>query len=158
MSRIFTKAEADYLVAAPKFIWVIPRHQFLDRTRKTGWLIQSLVFDAANPKEPIKGLVVKARLHQAPIGLPRLSPSAALEWYAKRIRGINYELRHDNPDGTFIRGWHEHVWCPDEQDQRVIAARPEPRRKDLLGLLKWGLKKWNIEVRREQASLDGIDD
>ena len=120
--------------------------------------MQTRIFSVTEPNEPIGGLVVKAKLHQAPIGLPRLTPSAALEWYEQRIRGINYELWHDNPDGTIIKGWHEHIWSPDEQDHRVVAARPELRRKDLLGVLKWGLKKWNIEVRKEQADLDGIDD
>ena len=114
------------------------------------------MFSVTEPNEPIKGLVVKAKLHQAPAGLPRLTPSAALEWYAKRIRGKNYELWHDNPNGTVVRGWHEHLWTPEEQDHRVIAARPEPRKKDLPGILKWGLKKWNIAVRREQATLGDI--
>jgi hypothetical protein len=156
----FSKAEADYLVAAPKFIRAFPKRQFLNARRMTGWLLQTRVFSASEPNEPIAGLVIKARLHQAPIGLPRLTPSAALEWYGVRIRGINWELWHDNPDGTIVKGWHEHLWSPDEQDERVVAARPEPRKRDLFGLFKWGLKQWNIEVTQgeEQATLDELSD
>jgi len=124
----FTKADADYLVAAPKFIPAIPMRQFLSGIRMTGWLLQTRVYSTSAPNEPIGGLVVKAKIRKPPTGLPRLTPSAALEWYGMRIRGINWELWHDNPDGTIVKGWHEHLWSPDERDDRVIAARPEPRK------------------------------
>jgi hypothetical protein len=143
----------DYLVHAPKFIKEIPRPQFLNATARTGLKIIVPVYSNADSR-PIKGLVVIAKAHQAPPGLPRPTPSSALEWFGRRIRGLNYELRHDNPDGTLVAGWHEHVWSPAEEDHRVIAARPEPKRRDLLGILKWGLKRWNIEIRREQKELD----
>lgn len=149
----FTKAEADYLVAAPKLITEIPRQQFLNTQSRTGWRIVAQVFSKSDSR-PIKGLVVIAKVHQAPVGLPRPTPSAALEWHGKRIRGLNYELWHDNPDGTIVRGWHEHLWSPKEQDHRVIPAHPEPRKRDLQGILKWGLRRWNIEVKREQAEFD----
>ena len=152
-----TKADVDYLVAAPKFIRAIPRAQFLNVNRRTGWKIHSLVF-AKDDSKPIPGLVVMAKAHQAPIGLPHPTPSSALEWFGKRVRGLNYELWHDNPDGTRVTGWHEHVWSPDEDDHRVVTARPEPRKRDLLGILKWGLKKWNIEVQMTQAELEEISD
>ncbi len=148
----FTKADVDYLVAAPKFIKEIPRQQFLNPRARTGWKIYAAVFSKAD-SQPIKGLIVIAKAHQAPTGLPRPTPSSALEWYGKRIRGLNYELWHDNPDGTLVRGWHEHIWSPQEGDHRVIAARPKPQRKNLLGILKWGLNRWNIEVMREQEEL-----
>src|SRR6266436_2369543 len=101
------------------------------------------MFLNSDPSKPITGLVVIAKAHQAPAGLPRPTPSAALEWYGKRIRGLSYEQWHDNPDGTIVRGWHEHLWSPQQRDAHVIAARPEPRRRDVLGLFKWGLKQWN---------------
>jgi hypothetical protein len=148
----FTKADVDYLVAEPKFIKEIPRSQFLNPSSRTGWKIYASVCSKEDSR-PIKGLIVIAKAHQAPIGLPRPTPSSALEWYGKRIRGLNYELWHDNPDGTLVKGWHEHIWSPEEDDDRVIAAHPKPQKKDLLGVLKWGLKRWNIEVRREQEEL-----
>lgn len=148
----FTKADVDYLVAAPKFIKEIPNRQFLNVSLQTGWIIRAQVFSKAESR-PVKGLVVIGTAHQAPVGLPRPTPSSALEWYGQRIRGLNYELWHDNPDGTDVRGWHEHVWSPTETDHRVIPARPEPKDRTLLGVLKWGLKRWNIEVVREQRDL-----
>ncbi len=144
-------------MALPKFIWSIPHTDFIDPSRKTGWKTSIRVYSKTDLRAPIKGLVVMAKLHQAPLGLPRPTPSAALEWNGKRIRGINYELRHDNPDGTIVKGWHEHVWSPSEQDHRVIPANPAPKDRTLLGILQWGLEKWNIEVREQQGNLDGVD-
>lgn len=148
----FTKAEVDYLVAASKFIKEIPRPQFMTPGMRTGSKIQVQVFRKSDLK-PIKGLVVMAKAHQAPAGLPPPTPSSVLEWYGRRIRGINYELWHDNPDGSSVRGWHEHIWSPKEHDAHVVKARPEPAKRDLLGILNWGLEKWNIEVLREQMEL-----
>jgi hypothetical protein len=148
-----TAGEVDYLVGQPKFIRAIPRARHLDRENAKGWEIHAAVFDKNNPKRPIQGLVIKAKAHEAPSGLPHPTPSAALEWFGKRIRGINYEVWHDNPDGTIVRGWHEHLWSPTEEDAYVISARPEPTRKRLLDILKWGLDKWNIEVLQEQGGL-----
>lgn len=155
--RDITTGRVDYLVAAPKFIQAIPRTGFLDTRRKTGWVIRAAVFYKSEPHRPIEGLIVTARAHQAPVGLPHPTPSAALEWYGHRIRGLNYEQWHDNPDGTSVRGWHEHLWSPAEQDSRVIQAMPEPKDKTLRGLLRWGLAKWNIEAKQVQESLNGED-
>ena len=116
------------------------------------------MFRKRDPTKPIPGLVVMARLHQAPPGVKQPTASAALVWYSKRIRGINYEQRHDNPDGTVVRGWHEHIWSLHDDDAHVIPARPEPRLRTMVGLLKWGLRKWNIEVQQEQAEFDDLGD
>jgi hypothetical protein len=150
----FSKGEVDYLVALPKSIPCIPRTEFLNRTNRTGWIIQMPVFKKGDSSKPIPGLVVMAKAHQAPIGLPHPTPSAALLWHSKRIRGLNREVRHDNPDGSIVRGWHEHIWSPTDDDAHVVAAQPEPRDRSLLGLLKWGLEKWNIEVGQKQVILD----
>jgi hypothetical protein len=148
-----TTGEVDYLVGLPKVIKFIPKAVRLDRENHKGWEINARVFDKAKIAKPIPGLVVKAKAHEAPSGLPHPPPSAALEWFGKRIRGINYELWHDNPDGSSVRGWHEHLWSPGEQDAHVVLARPEPTKKQLLDILKWGLSKWNIEILMEQGRL-----
>ncbi len=138
------------MVALPKFIRAIPRVKHLDPVLCKGWKIESQVFNKADPTKPIKGLIVIAKAHEAPTGLPHPTPSAALTWHGERIRGLNYELWHDNPDGTNVRGWHEHVWSPEDLDARVIQARPEIGKKQLIDILRWGLDKWNIEVQEEQ--------
>ena len=156
-----TKAEADYLVGAPKFIRAIPQIKPLGHGSaiSRGWQIQVTdVFRKSEPHKAIKCLVVMAKARRAPPPLPHPTPSSALEWYGKRIRGLNYELWHDNPDGTTVRGWHEHVWSPREQDAHVVPTRPEPTRKQLLDILKWGLRKWNIDILEEQVSMNADDD
>jgi hypothetical protein len=153
----FTKADVDYLMAASGFIRSIPKVEFLDPIRKKGWRIQAEAFRKSEPNKPVRGLVVVAKAHQAPTGLPPPTPSAALEWYGRRIRGVNYELWHDNPDGSVVKGWHEHIWSPIDEDAYVVAAKPEPTRKALLDVLKWGLKKWNIDVQSEQGSIYDIE-
>jgi len=30
-------------------------------------------------------------------------PSSVLEFYGRRIRGLNYEMWHDNPDGSRVK-------------------------------------------------------
>jgi hypothetical protein len=149
-----TTGEVDYLVGMGKVIKTIPRIRSLDRENSKGWEVYANVFDKTNRAKPIPGLVVKAKAHEAPSGVPHPPPSAALEWFGKRIRGLNYELWHDNPDGTIVKGWHEHLWSPAEQDAHVVRARPEPTKRQLLDIFKWGLAKWNIEVLEEQGVLD----
>jgi hypothetical protein len=106
-----------------------------------------------NPKKPVNGLVVMARVRYSPPGVPKPTPSSALEFYGVRIRGLNYEVFHDNPDGTGVKGWHEHIWYPQYGDKYVVRARPTVKGRTLLDLFKWGLKKWNIAVLAEQPKL-----
>lgn len=150
----FSKADVDYLVKEPKLIRFVPEIGSLGIAPLKGWRLHSSIFRKSDPTKPIKGLVVIAKAHQAPPGIPDPTPSAALEWYGHRIRGINYELRHDNPDGTSVRGWHEHIWSPRFEDHLVVEARPGPRDRSLLGIFKWGLAKWNIEVQRKQEDIE----
>lgn len=151
----FTKADVDYLIERAKFIRSIPA---LPRTKVMPDKIQlqARVFRKTDPTSPIPGLVVMATVRTAPPGIPRPNPSSALEWFGRRIRGLNYEVWHDNPDGSLVRGWHEHLWSPQHRDLYVIPARPEPTRKGLLDILKWGLAKWNIEVKQQQLEVPDI--
>lgn len=153
LPHIFTKGEVDYLVGLLKLVRVIPRPEFLNRQSRSGWLIEIRVFKKGDLRAPLPGLMVMAKAHQAPQGLPHPTPSAALLWHGKRIRGLNREMRHDNPDGTIVRGWHEHLWSPSDDDACVIQAQPEPKDRTLIGILQWGLEKWNIEVEQKQESL-----
>ena len=145
----------DYLVAIPKFIKVIPPLPRPGARILSVVRIQSDVFRKSEPSKPISGLVVIAKVRQAPTGIPNPNPSSALEWHGKRIRGLNYELWHDNPDGSIVKGWHEHLWSPQDQDAYVILARPKPKLRGLLDIFKWSLKKWNIEVLEKQAEVQG---
>ena len=108
------------------------------------------VFSAHDRRAPIKGLVMLARVRRSLPGLPRNLPGAALWLLGERIRGVDYEQWHDNPDGKRIRGWHEHIWSSVDKDMNVIVARPKLRGTTLLDVFKWGLRKWNIELLEKQ--------
>ena len=141
-------------MSSAKFIKAIPKTAFINTKLRTGWKLQCNVFDRANSNRPIKGLVVMAKAHQAPAPFPSPPPSAALEWFGTRIRGLNFEVRHDNPDGSIVRGWHEHIWSPIYRDALVVPAKPEVVRRTLRDVFRWGLKKWRIEVIMDQVDCD----
>lgn len=149
-SKRFTKAEVEYLLAARKFIKAIPDLPLIVTSPQR---IQAPVFLKSEPNIPVRGLVIMATIRRAPPGLPKPLPSVALEWYGVRIRGLNYEIWHDNPDGSVVRGWHEHVWSPEYEDDCVVPAGPRVTRKGLQDVLKWGLRKWHIEVQQKQRTL-----
>lgn len=58
------KADVDYLVAAPKFVRFIPRVNFLDPTRKTGWRVQAEVFSKTEPNNPIRRVLAPCIFNQ----------------------------------------------------------------------------------------------
>jgi hypothetical protein len=151
-SEPFTRGDVDYLVSKAKFIRTIPVLPVYDPSR-TVTIIQAEVLEKAKSKKALKGLIIMAKARHSPTGIPKPLPSSALVWYSRRIRGLNYELWHDNPDGSIVRGWHEHLWSPEQGDEHVVAARPEPTRRGLLDVFRWGLKKWNIEVLEDQEGL-----
>ena len=142
----------DYLVATPKFIRAVPPLQ-PSGSPPVVIRVHTLVFKTSEPNRPIGGLVVMAKARQAPSGVPKPPPSSALEWFGKRIRGLDYEVWHDNPDGSIVKGWHEHVWSPEYQDAYVVLARPKLKHKGLLDIFAWSLKKWNIKVLEDQKTL-----
>jgi hypothetical protein len=144
----FTKAEVEYLVGEEKFIKDIPPRG-LDGNYQ---VIVAPVYRKGQT-QPVKALVVLARVATPIPGLPGAMPSVALTWHGHRIRGIDRETRHDNPDGSSVAGWHEHLWSAEYLDS-LVRACPEPKHKDMLGILKDGLKHWNIRIAKEQMELE----
>ncbi len=144
----FTKSEIDYLVKEAKYINEIPPPQ----DRVNDFRVQAQVYRVAD-KKPIKGLFVMATYDKPLPGMSgKIQVSAALDYKGLRIRGIDKELWHDNPDGSSVRGWHEHLWSPEYLDA-YVAPFPEPRHKTIRALFEAGLKRWNIIVVREQLRL-----
>jgi len=148
MQTRFTKSKVDYLVDEEKFIKDIPPR----RPDGNYLVIASPVYRKGKASLPIKSLVVLARVAMPIPGLPGALPSVTLNWHGHRIRGIDRETRHDNPDGSYILGWHEHLWSPQYGDSLVRSA-PEPKHKDMLGILEEGLQRWNIKVLKQQLEL-----
>src|SRR5690242_19426578 len=105
----FTKAEIDYLVKQAKFIKAVPRAKDCGNYYR----IQAQVYSKVDG-QPIKGLLVMATVDKPLPGMSgKARVSAALEYKGLRIRGIDKELWHDNPDGTVVRGWHDHDYSPE---------------------------------------------
>jgi len=87
------------------------------------------------------------------------SPGASLFWHGKRIRGIDWNIKHEImyrgvPTGEFVRGWHEHYWDegdwhdgkdPDGHPPIRIPKISPPKRCDMSGLIAWACTQWNIE-------------
>jgi hypothetical protein len=105
--------------------------------------------------------VVLAKIRRPLLGVPRNLPGVALLLHGQRIRGVDYEQWHPNPDGKRVKGWHEHIWSTAHGAANVIVARPKLlRTATLLDVFQWGLEKWNIEVLEKhpkQGRLRGVD-
>src|ERR1700733_9268357 len=108
----FTKAEVESLVRGQKCITGIPKAA----QRDNYWIIEAPVYSTSDLLRPIPSLVVSARVINPISGLPRNLPSVALVWKGHRIRGIDRNVRHDNPDGSTVDGWHEHQWSEEWAD------------------------------------------
>jgi hypothetical protein len=146
-----TEAEADYIVDERKYVKTIPPITEGEREFR----MKANVFRVAHPGHPI-GLVIVARAKKSPPGVPRPWPSAALELGGHfRIRGLNYAIRHDCPDGPMVDGWHEHIWTNKHEDHVVIKAQPKPRDTSIRGMFEWGLRKWNIKVGEPRGKRRG---
>jgi hypothetical protein len=149
MRRRFDKAEIDYLVAEPKFIKDLPPAVLQGNYR----VIEAAVYRKGDPPVVIPSLIVNVRVPLPVAGVPIGVPGAALRWCSYRIRGLDRETQHDNPDGSIVRGWHEHLWSQEWGDSFVRSA-PEPKHKDLRGVLKQALNLWNIKVIKEQLEVE----
>jgi hypothetical protein len=145
----FTESEVEYLLKEKKYILGLPQVK-----EQGGWLVMEAdVKKKGDPNWQRGGLTIKARTKTDFPGVPKSSPTCFLQWHGYRIRGVDYEVRHDNPDGNSIRGWHEHIWDNENEDKRVIPASPRIQNADLKALFRWGLEKWRIEIRQEQMEL-----
>ena len=147
----FTKADVDYLIKAKKLISAIP--QMAETASE--FVMQADIRRKDDPGRE-KGLIIRAHAKKSPPGLPKGVPSCVIQWHGYRIRGVNRELWHDNPDGTIVRGWHEHIWNDQDRDSRVVPA--DVSQPSISKLFEWGLKRWNIEVKEEQLRVNKMAD
>lgn len=152
MPARFKTADVDYLVAEKKIIHAIP-----EITHSKVRPEYERIADVRRKSEPGKeiGLIIVARVIERLPGLPAGPPRCILEWHGTRIRGLNYSTLHSRPGtaGGVVKGWHEHRWNEQEGDSYIVQANPIPNKPDLRSIFKWGLKKWNIEVKEEQLEV-----
>lgn len=140
----FSNADVEYLLDAKKTISAIPN--IMESAAE--FVMAANVRRKDNPGKEL-GLIIRVHAKRSPSGIPKGVPACVLQWHGQRIRGINRELWHDNPDGSIVKGWHEHLWNEEDRDGRVVPA--DIKRADMRGVFEWCLKKWNIEVRERQS-------
>lgn len=104
-----------------------------------------------------------ARLETPISGLQaiRPRPSGSLSWKGIRIRGVNWNIRHDNRlNGVEIapvRGWHEKLFTEIDNDKYIIDINDEIRNIDFWAIVKFCCNRWNIEPPEERQMRMGDD-
>jgi len=99
-------------------------------------------------------LQLHARLEKAIAGVfPRPMPGVSLRFCGRRIRGLNWNHRHDDRFGGvnvgIVRGWHEKVWTNADQDKHIIDINGQVRNTDMLSLISFCCDRWNIEAPQQ---------
>jgi hypothetical protein len=109
-----------------------------------------------SPNSPIP-LQLRARLEKRMPGAPRTWPGLGLIWNHCRIRGINYCLRHDcllnGVSNGHVKGWHEKIWRNADQDKYIEDINKGIRKTDLMAMIRFCCKRWNIELPNEQLEM-----
>lgn len=84
-------------------------------------------------------------------------PSASLMWHGKRIRGLDYSIKHDVVENGLIvdsiKGWHEHYWTDQDEDKRIRVPSPPLQNFDIQAIVAWVCRYWKIEGLTEQLGL-----
>jgi len=107
------------------------------------------------PEKPLH-LVLYARLAPwVPGSGPKPLPGISLRWWGKHLRKLDYAIRHDSKRSGIsighVRGWHEHIWTDEDEDEYVVQANPPVRGQDIRSLIRWAAEKWNIELDKVEA-------
>ena len=115
----------------------------------------------ADMREKDAHLQLLARLEKAIAGVyPRPLPGISMRLAGRRIRGINWNLRHDCIQNGVsvgrIRGWHEKRWTNSDGDKFIVDINGEVRNTDLLSMIRLACQRWNIDLPADQPRLGGI--
>jgi hypothetical protein len=141
---IFTRYEADALVQARKVAGKIrsvghENSPLLIDIRKVDSpdIALRLDFEARTPRKGLTGVADVRR------------PSASLIWMGRRIRGIDWTIKHEVtqkgvPTGEVVKGWHEHYWTDEDGSNSIRVPRPYPKNEDVSALINWCSTTWNI--------------
>ena len=70
-------------------------------------------------------------------------------WHGKRIRGLDHSITHDVVENGVItgkiKGWHEHFWTDQDEDNNIRFPNPPLQNFDLQSVIAWCCKNWKIE-------------
>ncbi len=138
-----TKADADALVALPKFMKRMPRVRVVNGTRR---LKSDYIYDSAGRQI---GITIDAHCSDPPT--PGETISAALIWRRKPIRRIDWKASETFADGHVVSGWHEHLWDERFEDRIGRAFEPPAHGWDHLeDMFVYVCQHWNITVLTKQ--------
>jgi hypothetical protein len=102
-----------------------------------------------------------ARLEQGLSGVrPLPKPGMSLWLLNSRIRGINWNMRHENMlNGVKIapvREWHEKLWTDIDEDKYIVDINDEVRNTDLRSMIRFACERWNIDIEEKQIQIGGL--
>jgi hypothetical protein len=84
---------------------------------------------------------------------PARRPGISLKWKGTRIRGVNWNIRHDNLlNGEVIApiyGWHEKQYTEIDEDKHLVDINDEVKNADLRSIIQFCCDRWNIESPEE---------
>ena len=151
----FTEAEVDYLLKARKVIQGVTRDTTDDPDADLLEISYRIV-RADNIGDDIKLRLQSRRPKPVLETSYKPRPSAALLWYTERIRGIDHKIVHPRIENGLVvgkvRGWHEHIWTPEDGDKRVISIARQMRniQEDFRSILHFCMKRWRIELIKDE--------
>jgi hypothetical protein len=107
------------------------------------------------------GLQFHARLEKPISGVhPRPRPGISLKLHGERIRGINWNVRHDDilngVEVGFVRNWHEKIWTNTDADKHIVDINGDVKNTDLFSMIRFAFDRWNIEDPKNQTRLGDL--
>jgi len=138
-----TKAEADALIALPKYMKRKPRERRINATRR---LKSDYIYDSSGRKI---GMIIDVQILYPQN--PGDTVSAALMWRGCPIRRVDWKVRECFADGTVVAGWHEHLWDEDLEDRigQTFTA-PIDGWDHLETMFIYVCQHWNIQLTTRQ--------
>lgn len=114
----------------------------------------------ADMREKPVPLQFHARLETAISGAVLPKPGISLKWKGTRIRGVNWNIRHDNIlDGQRVepvRGWHEKLWNEIDGDKNIIDINDVIGNTDFRSVIRFCCQRWNIELSDTQYGIGDL--
>ena len=155
--RRITEAEVKLLLKTGKLIF---REVYNNYAQANEASEIKVVYDIRRKDNPTLNLHLQfsARLERPTISVgPRPTPGIALRWHNSRIRGISWRLQHDVIQNGVVtgkvRGWYEHQWTDTDEDRFIVDINRNVKRADFWALVRFCLKRWNIEDSNKQYGL-----
>src|SRR3954471_13922144 len=138
--RPFTAYEVDELVAATKIAGKILQNTLRgDKQGRSTPSVKEIRFAVRKKDSPNVDLVL---ILSGRIKVKKLTgvasihkPGVALLWHGKRIRGVDWKIRHEVIQSGvvtgFVKGWHEHICTDQDEDGFIVPVDPKMKNEDL---------------------------